>query len=104
MDPDGRLMYMNSAACRMLGWTESELHGEYMQQMVDFRTADGTAVAPGVPQRSGRGVFTRKDGSTFPVAFSTVALRTGVKLNVHSKLEAVAVTSHEGLRQDGQPN
>lgn len=26
------------------------------------------------------------------------------KLNVHSKLEAVAVTSHEGLRQDGQPN
>ena len=77
LDSDGRLKYMNSAASKMLGWTEFELHGKYMQQVVDFRTSSGTVVAPGVPERGGRGVFTRKDGSTFPVACSAVALRTG---------------------------
>lgn len=76
-DSDGRLMYMNSAASKMLGWTESELQGRYMQEAVDFRTAGGTAEAPGPLKRSGSGVFTRKDGSTFAVAYSAVALRTG---------------------------
>ena len=76
-DSDGRLKYMNSAASKMLGWTECELHGEHMQQVVDFRAADGTAEAPGLLERSGRGVFTRKDGSKVAVAYSAVALRTG---------------------------
>jgi len=40
-DGDGRLMYMNSAASRMLGWAESELRGRYMHEVLQWRTADG---------------------------------------------------------------
>lgn len=63
-DRDGRLQYMNSAASRMLGWTEAELCGKFLPDVVDLDDG-GTA-------------FTRKDGSTFPVAYSSVPLHTAV--------------------------
>jgi two-component system NtrC family sensor kinase len=36
-DRDGRLVYMNSAASRMLGWTETELRGKCMDDVVHFQ-------------------------------------------------------------------
>ena len=44
-DRDGRLMYMNSAASKMLGWTESELRGKYMHEVVHFQSPTAPASA-----------------------------------------------------------
>jgi len=79
-DGAGRLMYMNSAASRMLGWAESEVCGKPMHEVAHFQTADGALPADDSAPRlegAGGGVFTRRDGSTFAVAYSAVPLHTG---------------------------
>ena len=89
LDREGRLIYMNSAASKMLGWTESELRGRYMQEVVGLPESEvplvradvvpsEDAVAPS--EQFGEGVFTRKDKSTFPVAYSTGPLYIGPSL------------------------
>jgi PAS domain S-box-containing protein len=95
-DTEGRLLYMNSAASKMLGWTEDQLRGKHMHELVHFQRADGTPVsvvdrallthgpASRLEQFPGE-AFTRKDGSTFPVAYSAVPLRAG------TSVEGVAV-------------
>jgi PAS domain S-box-containing protein len=87
-DRDGRLMYMNSAASKMLGWTEKELRGKRMHEAVHFQSADGSPVdaaecalltkaSRGRLERSVGEAFTRKDGSVFPVAYSAAPLHAG---------------------------
>ena len=44
-DAEGRLTYMNRAASKMLGWTEEELRGRPMHDVVHFQRADGSPVA-----------------------------------------------------------
>lgn len=88
LDDQGRLTYMNRAASKMLGWTEDELRGRPMHDVVHFQRADGSPVAAadcaltaaGAVHRLTRTegeVFTRKDGSTFPVAYSAMPLALG---------------------------
>ncbi|MDQ3640419.1 MAG: PAS domain S-box protein, partial [Actinomycetota bacterium] len=108
-DRDGRLMYMNSAASKMLGWTEAELRGEQMHQVVHFQRSDGTAVGVedcallregthGRLERSAGETFTRRDGSVFPVAYSSAPLRTG------STVEGVAVVFRDVSQPGCSPN
>lgn len=88
LDADGLVTYVNPAAEFMLGWTEAELRGKPMHATVHFQRADGQ----GVPteecsllqvRTQGRSIrilddaFTRKDGSIFPVAYSSAPLRSG---------------------------
>jgi PAS domain S-box-containing protein len=87
LDTSGLVTYMNPAAALMLGWTEDELRGEPMHEAVHFQRADGTKVPTGecslLQVTQGRTVrildeaFTRKDGSIFPVAYSSAPLRSG---------------------------
>ncbi|MCU1588984.1 MAG: domain S-box-containing protein [Frankiales bacterium] len=88
LDADGLLTYLNPAAESMLGWTERELRGKSMHATVHFQRADGNKVpaeeCPLLQVRTqGRGIrilddaFTRKDGSIFPVAYSSAPLRSG---------------------------
>ncbi len=90
LDRDGRLIYMNSAASKMLGWTESELRGRYMQEVVGLPKSEVPLVRAdpvpsqdaGVPSELfGEGVFTRRDKSTFPVAYSTAPFHIGPSLD-----------------------
>ena len=96
VDTDGQLMYMNRAAEKMLGWSEGELCGMRMHDVIHFQRADGTPVGSsecalfaagteGKLERLLGEAFTRKDGSIFPVAVSSVPLRIG------SEVESVAV-------------
>jgi PAS domain S-box-containing protein len=108
-DCDGRLMYMNSAASKMLGWTEFELRGKDMHELVHCHRTDGTAdgvtecalVTEGpngrLERREGE-AFIRKDGSIFPVAYSAVPLRTG------SRVEGVAVVFRDISEPGSSPN
>jgi PAS domain S-box-containing protein len=95
-DPEGRLLYMNRAASKMLGWTEDELRGQCIHDVVHFQRADGTPVGTadcallteGTDHRLVRvagEAFTRKDGSIFPVAYSSMPLVVG------SQVEGVSV-------------
>lgn len=92
IDAQGRLTYMNSAAEEMLGWSEAELHGQAVHNVINHTHADGTpyplatcplnlfvsaTVAPeDEVLRDAADVFIRKDDSRFPVAYSASRLRT----------------------------
>jgi PAS domain S-box-containing protein len=81
VDASGRLLFMNAAAERTLGWTQAELLGRGMHDVVHGRRADGrplpAAECPaGRVLRSGEPLvdyddfFVRRDGSLFPVVYS----------------------------------
>lgn len=88
LDANGCLTYMNPAASQMLGWTAEELLGKRMHETVHFQRADGTPIpASDCPlmhvREQGRTIrmrddaFTRKDGSIFPIAYSSAPLKSG---------------------------
>ena len=88
LDSEGLLTSMNRAAAKMLGWTEIELRGRPMHAAVHFQRADGTRVSAdegsvfrahcgGRPVREAGEAFTRKDGSIFPISYSSAPLRVG---------------------------
>jgi len=80
MDREGRLTFLNRAAQEMLGWSEAELLGRNMHDTVHFQREDGTrttsedcpilaVLRTGARFHSDDDVFTRRDGTTFPVEF-----------------------------------
>jgi PAS domain S-box-containing protein len=88
LDADGLVTYVNPAAASMLGWTEDELRGKPMHAAVHFQRADGKKVPTDEcsllqVRTHGRTIrilddaYTRKDGSIFPVAYSSAPLRSG---------------------------
>jgi PAS domain S-box-containing protein len=88
LDGEGRLTFMNSAASRILGWTEEELRGKDMHTAIHFQNADGSphphkdcallAVRiEGRPVRMAHDAFTRKAGTICPVAYSSAPLMDG---------------------------
>lgn len=87
LDVQGRLTFMNPAAARLLGWTVEELLGAPMHDMIHYQRADGARVAAadcpllsvlqsGTPLHTEEDVFTRKDGSLFPVAYTSAPIIT----------------------------
>jgi len=96
LDAEGRLIHMNQAAQRLLGWTFAELSGRHMRGLVHagdvcpFRPA----YASGVPIRIDDGVLIRKDGSELHVAISASPFRTD-----EGSLEAVVVFTDIGDRR-----
>ncbi len=108
-DCEGRLTYMNAAASKMLGWTEDELRGKHVHEVVHYQNADGTSVgaadcallSEGPHSRlegSAGEAFTRKDGSIFPVAYSALPLRTG------ATAEGVVVVFRDVSEPGASPN
>lgn len=87
LDNEGRVTFLNPAAESMLGWKQTELLGKDLHEAVHFqrpalrRAVDGTlvpshecplrhAIRTGLRYSSEDDVFTRKDGSVFPVAYT----------------------------------
>ena len=91
LDDEGRVTSMNSAASRMLGWTEEELRGKNMHTAIHFQHADGSAHpqeecallkvrTEGRPVRMAHEAFTRKAGTICPVAYSSAPLMDGTRV------------------------
>nr|MDQ3819796.1 PAS domain S-box protein [Acidobacteriota bacterium] len=91
LDENGRVTFMNPAAERMLGWTEWELLGREMHEVIHFQRADGTRVKmadcpligvlrSGVTVHTEDDVFTRRDGSTFHVSYTSSPIITGGRI------------------------
>jgi PAS domain S-box-containing protein len=87
LDPDGNLTFMNAAGARMLGWTEDELRGRPVHDIIHVQQPDGRPPAledhPLMAARRGETLeavedtFTRRDGSLMPVIYSAAPLQTG---------------------------
>ncbi len=88
LDEDGRLTFMNPAAEAALGWTEAELLGRRVHEVIHFQRADGVprpahdcpllgVLTSGQTCRGEDDVFTRRDGTLLPVSYTAAPILTG---------------------------
>lgn len=91
VDASGKLMFINSAAARLLGYSKDELLGNGIHDMIHHSRVDGTpypveecpmhaAFADGITSKVDDEVLWRKDGSYFDVEYSSTPLRKDGKL------------------------
>ena len=91
LDVKGRVTYVNAAAARMLRWAPEELLGKLMHETIHFQKEDGTLVpasecpmlkvnSTGQSVRVTSDAFTRKDGSIFPIAYSSAPLHNDASI------------------------
>ncbi|CAD5109540.1 sigma 54-interacting transcriptional regulator [Zestomonas carbonaria] len=82
IDSEGLATYVNPAAARMLGWEQSEMIGKNIHRIHHHSHADGShypvedcpiykAVHDGLVHEGRQEVFWRRDGSMFPVEFTS---------------------------------
>jgi len=87
-DAEGRCTFVNAEAERLLGWSRDELLGKKVHDLIHFQTVTGLPVAgeecsmhasvlSGHVFRSDFDVFTRKDGTLFPISVVAVPLFEG---------------------------
>jgi PAS domain S-box-containing protein len=109
LDGEGRLSFMNTAASRLLGWTEDELRGKNVHDVVHFQYGDGSphpieecellkVRTEGRPVRMSHDAFTRKDGTIFPTAYSAAPLLSGA--GVHGVVVVFRDTSAEAAEEE----
>ena len=70
LTPEGRGVFVNPSAARMLGYEPAELEGQMLFDLIvegEIRSGESDAV--------GDEHFRRKDGTTFPVIFSSTPIR-----------------------------
>jgi len=92
LDLRGHATFVNPAASAMLGWAAEELVGQPIHGMIHHTRPDGSAddhedcpiyaaFTDGVVHRGDDEVFWRKDGSSFPVAYTSTPIREGGKIS-----------------------
>lgn len=103
LDLEGRVTFANPSCQRLLGYTEAELLGQDMHQLIHFQHADGTpfpteqcpltgVTRSGATVRQDADVFTRKDGTLLPVAYTSAPIVsngaiTGAVLTFHDSTD-----------------
>jgi PAS domain S-box-containing protein len=91
LDREGRVMLINAAGSKMLGWTDDELRGKLSHPTFHYQRADGSphpsdqcellkARAEGRTIHELDDAFTRRDGSIMPVAYSAAPLANGTNV------------------------
>jgi PAS domain S-box-containing protein len=87
VDVEGRLVYINAAAERLLGWTPADLAGRRVHDVIHAHRPDGSPHPPdecpvlsaakdGERVRVADDVFARRDGTLLPVEYTVTPLRT----------------------------
>ena len=85
LDKNGLVVFVNNAAGRMLGYSEIELLGNPLHNMVHYALPDGTeypwqncpvylTARDGIPLVAADEVFWRKGGQSFPVEYTTTPM------------------------------
>jgi PAS domain S-box-containing protein len=114
VDAQGRVTYINSAAETMFGWTSAELLGKKMHDVTHYKHPDGTpfpasecpglrVLDKGIQLRDHKDVFIRKDGTFFPVVFSSSPLKSEgrpVGVVVCFRDDSTRRQAEEALRQE----
>lgn len=86
VNAEGRTTFVNPAAARMLGWPAEDLVGKDMHSVVHHTHADGrhypeqscpiyAAFRDGAIHKVDREVFWRRDGTHFPVEYTSTPIR-----------------------------
>lgn len=86
LDNQGRAIFVNPAACNMLGFEEKELIGHLMHPLIHHSYPDGSdyphqkccmnaASIDGIVHRIDDEVLWRKDGTSFPVEYTSTPIR-----------------------------
>jgi PAS domain S-box-containing protein len=92
LDREGRITFVNPATAQALGWTVEELVGQPGHPMIHHSHPDGSVYEPedcpiyaalhdGSTRRVDDEVFWRKDGSKFPVEYTSTPLREDGRLS-----------------------
>lgn len=108
VDASGKTTFLNPAAERMLGWRANELVGRVAHSVFHHSHADGTGYAikacpiyaafrDGVVRRVDTEVFWRKDGSCFPVEYTSTPIKESGQL-----LGAVVVFRDVSAQREAQ--
>jgi PAS domain S-box-containing protein len=113
LDKNGRVKFMNPAAEIGLGWKQEELLGQSMHEVIHFQKADRTprssedcpvlgVLKSGQMVKVESDVFTRKDGTIFPVSYTSSPIITegqviGAVLAFHDVTERIEL--EEQFRQ-----
>jgi PAS domain S-box-containing protein len=85
VDTAGRLTFLNPAAERLLGWSQAELLGQDMHATIHSHHEDGSpfpqedcpllgVLHTGIPYRAEEDHFVRRDGTTFPVTYTSAPI------------------------------
>lgn len=91
LDCEGKTTFVNPAAARLLGWKQEELVGQSMHAVLHHTRSDGssypkeecpiyTAFMDGAVHHIENEVFWRKDGSSFPVEYTSTPIHEDNKL------------------------
>ena len=91
LDPDGRTTFINPAACRMLGWEREALIGRNQHAVSHHTRADGSpcpveacrihsSINDGLVHHVEGELFWRRDGSPFPVDYTSTPIRDGERI------------------------
>ncbi|MBF0154567.1 MAG: diguanylate cyclase [Magnetococcales bacterium] len=82
VDQYGNTTFVNQAAIRMTGWTRDDLIGHHQHEILHHSHRDGSpypkeecqiyaSIHTGKPRQTDRDCFWRKDGSSFPVDYTS---------------------------------
>lgn len=91
LDCNGITTFVNTASVKLLGWTAQELVGQPMHELLHHTKADGShypaqqcpvhaAFKDGEVHKVDTEVFWRKDGSCFPVEYTSTPIYENTKL------------------------
>lgn len=83
---NGEMTFINPAACRMLGYSSDEFQGKELHSLIHYAHEDGSpysredcpmhkSISVGTTSRIDSEVLWRKDGTSFPVAYSSNPVR-----------------------------
>jgi diguanylate cyclase (GGDEF)-like protein/PAS domain S-box-containing protein len=92
VDREGRLVFLNPAGERILGWKEEELIGRSVHNAIHHSHEDGSpysqeecpllqVLSTGVAYASNEDHFVRKDGSLFPVSYISTPIYDGNRVS-----------------------
>lgn len=108
LDCEGLTTFVNPASTSMLGWTAKELVGKSMHELLHHTRTDGThypahecpvhaAFKDGAVHKVDNEVFWRKDGSSFPVEYTSTPIYENEEL-----VGAVVVYKDVSERKDAE--